>query len=248
MMRSGSLNFDFKVETSRGRQKLFKDLKPVFKNWNATIIEYCEAWRQAKAPHSYSDVPYYYNERANLSLLAAAFWKSGWIALEEYSAEKEYRNSKPPGKGPVSKKRGTKERARGRADLLVTKGCKDGSTDVQIEAKQGWILGKPGKDKNIIPSIKKLFAAASSDAVRNGETKIRLACCFFTISFRCSEVRPDKITGEIKRHRHLFLNSKSVAHIWAWSFPPCARRFKGVESNGEKRYWPGIIVGLKQVR
>jgi hypothetical protein len=63
-----------------------KHLEPVIKGWGKAISTYCENWSDKD-----QDAPYYYNERPNVSLLAAGAWESGAVALEEYVTTKERR-------------------------------------------------------------------------------------------------------------------------------------------------------------
>ena len=53
-----------------------------FKAWELSILRYYE-----RTDH---DLPWWYTERANISLLAAAAWLCGGIALEEYPIEKGF--------------------------------------------------------------------------------------------------------------------------------------------------------------
>jgi len=87
------------------------DFNDAFKQWFLVIQKYCEA-------RAWEDVPWWYNERASLSLFAAAVWNSGGIALEEYSTSKSHK----------------KERWSGRGDLYV----KIKRKQYVIEAKQVW--------------------------------------------------------------------------------------------------------------
>ena len=67
------------------------NLEDVIKNWFGVIDDYIKYFGG-------NDVPYWYNERASISTLAAAAWKSGGIALEEYSMQKGDEGNPRPGK------------------------------------------------------------------------------------------------------------------------------------------------------
>ncbi|MGH8746639.1 MAG: hypothetical protein ACREUK_09110 [Burkholderiales bacterium] len=57
------------------------ELAPMLREWiraNAAYVKQCED----------SDAPWWFNERAALSVVAAAAWLAGGIALEEYTAPK----------------------------------------------------------------------------------------------------------------------------------------------------------------
>jgi hypothetical protein len=64
------------------------ELAPMFRRWiraNLVYVDQCED----------TDAPWWFNERAALSTVAAASWLAGGIALEEYTAPKV-----PPGANP----------------------------------------------------------------------------------------------------------------------------------------------------
>ena len=67
------------------------------------------------------DAPYFYSERANIGVLAAAAWRAGWVALEEFGIRKH-----------------TKQK--GRADLWFWPIDQD--KEEYIEAKQKWKIPK----------------------------------------------------------------------------------------------------------
>ena len=66
--------------------KKIKALKPILKRWIEINQEYCDAYPG-------KDCPYWYNERAAVSILAGAVWKSGGLALEEFNSNKKYGRS-----------------------------------------------------------------------------------------------------------------------------------------------------------
>ena len=63
-----------------GALQLFEDL---LWEWTGVIKRVVRVWGQ-------EDVPWWYNERASLSLFAGAIWKAGGIAFEEFSSEREH--------------------------------------------------------------------------------------------------------------------------------------------------------------
>lgn len=56
-------------------------LKPVLQSWIACTERYVRVWDA-------DDLPYWYNEQANVSILAGAAWKADWTAIEEYQISK----------------------------------------------------------------------------------------------------------------------------------------------------------------
>lgn len=58
-----------------------KSLRPVLNQWIQLNTRIADSWRPI-------DVPWWYNERASLSVLAGAVWQCGGIAFEEFSDTK----------------------------------------------------------------------------------------------------------------------------------------------------------------
>lgn len=56
-------------------------LRPVLLSWIKCVQRYIDVWDA-------DDLPYWYNEQANVSILAGAAWKADWTAIEEYQVRK----------------------------------------------------------------------------------------------------------------------------------------------------------------
>ncbi len=109
-----------------------KGLRPLLVQWTQLIQEYCEENHR-------TDNPWWYGERANLSLLAGAAWRlqNGWHALEEFPTTKRRTAGGTKAVEPVVPEGGIekkKKSPRGRCDLYVS----HRSTGFAIEAKQAW--------------------------------------------------------------------------------------------------------------
>jgi hypothetical protein len=103
--------------------------------WLLAIERYCRVCDG-------DDAPYFYNERANIGVLAGACWRSGWIVLEEFQSEKGYRN---------------KPKVNGRVDLWLA----DETREELVEAKFKWIcMGSPGTHR----LVEETMVAALKDA------------------------------------------------------------------------------------
>ena len=59
------------------------ELKPLLKEWIAANLTVVGGWADA------GDLPWWYNERASISVLAGAAWKTGGFAFEEFGDEKK---------------------------------------------------------------------------------------------------------------------------------------------------------------
>jgi len=58
-------------------------LKPLLKEWISTNVDIVGAWAGA------GDFPWWYGERASISVLAGAAWKTGSFAFEEFGDDKK---------------------------------------------------------------------------------------------------------------------------------------------------------------
>jgi hypothetical protein len=63
-------------------------LNPLLNKWIKTNIELVQYWQD--------DLPWWYNERASISVLAGAAWKTGGLAFEEYTADKRTGKKRHP--------------------------------------------------------------------------------------------------------------------------------------------------------
>ena len=109
---------DFVIKNKRQ----FGHWATTLEEWHLAIERYCRITEGA-------DNPYWYNERANIGILAGAAWRSGKIALEEFQMQKI-----------VFTENGTleespKKEKSGRCDLWIS----DGNKSEFIEAKFKWI-------------------------------------------------------------------------------------------------------------
>jgi len=198
-------------------RKQAKFLEPLVIGWTSAIERYAKMWGE-------EDAAYYYNERANLSLLAGGAWISGWIGLEEFGSQK---------------KRGTKKSS-GRIDLYLS----DSKRDIVVEAKQKW-MSAACTDSNLDRFISERINLAVADAKCDYGAEIRIGCVFFVPRFskrRFKNYRDDPLTSvqnEVLRYKR-----NKRADIWAWSFPK-QTQFTSVERD--KSFYPGVIMALKLV-
>lgn len=131
------------LEGVRITGKDLEPLRPVLEQWLRSIRDYVRRTREWN-PKNEPDYPYFYNERATLSSLAAAAWLSGGVALEECSAPKQGKS--------------------GRADLWL---LLDDKAAFAIEAKQLWIgIGTRAHPSTSEETVKEALAAAKKDALK----------------------------------------------------------------------------------
>lgn len=169
----------------------------------------------------YEDVPWWYNERANLSVLVGAVWNTGGTAFEEYISEKKNRNKK----------------YYGRNDLFMT--YKD--RDYIAEAK---IIYPNGKDepKKILKAINDKLIEAVTDVRKNTNMYKNdlLALLFVVPKFKQSKTA--FLESDIIHFIQILL--KTDYTIIGWSFPKKSRTNPSLESNYQ---YPGIAIIIKKV-
>lgn len=167
----------------------------------------------------YSDNPWWYNERATISTLAAAGWGCNGISLEEYSIEKGKQDD--PWKG--------------RCDLFL--GLKN--EFFACEAKQAWCpIGRQAK--NGVTKIHNSLKDACNDARKlDKQEGRRLGICF---AVPYLPKRDEKhIEQQINQwHKEIELLDCSS---YAWVFPEKVRFL----ATPKGYFYPGIAVIIKEV-
>lgn len=169
--------------------------------------------------HYASDCPWWYNERALLSVFVGAVWRTGNAALEEYS---EYKRSK------------TKHTA-GRIDLWFS----TGNHEFWVEAKACEVpITRISKQAE---TIKEVMAQAKEDVCRlkpDGYTR-RLAMTF--VAPYLTKGHEEKFADRISEFIDLVKCTRPDA--MAWVFPNLKKlpKYKNWVS-------PGIMVLIKEVK
>lgn len=191
--------------------KDFSSLDPLFENWFSIVNQYSEL-------HPNDEACYWYNERATLSTLAAAAWRTeGWCALEEYQTKKR------------------RHERLGRCDLyLATE-----EIGYECEAKQSWQQFETGMEQL---SAKATEARKAAGELDSSTSDARLALTFWSPSSKF-EVHPNQIEQHLENLRSSPQFNKNVAQ--AWIFPEASRKLKSTK-NG--RYYPGVVLLVDQVQ
>lgn len=232
--------------TAATTKSKLRGLQPLLVSWSNAVLDFCKS-------SGYEDNPWWYNERASLSLLAGAAWRmSGWTALEEFSTTK--RGVIPEGdvdSGHI---------VRGRCDLYVA----HRSTSFAIEAKQAWqsigSRAKAGNANRVIDSARRK-AWADAGKLTSDEANHRLAITFVVPYLPVSEVgemgrqgtlRIDErlVRGKLEEWRDSIGLSSTSAY--AYVFP---RRSAGFINSRQTKLFPGTLIlverrqrGSKQLR
>jgi len=178
------------------------------------------------------DCPWWYNERASISILAAAAWQTeGFYAIEEFSTTK----------GRKRAKSGTLSERPGRCDLKIWTRSKQ---EFVFEAKQAWCklderIDLERKCDGILTSL----AKAKGDA-RRLKTKMgrRLGTCF--LSPRILSKEKDNLGPRLDDLLHLLINKKHHDAI-AWFFVDDP---SSLEDKETRLLYPGTVLLLKEVK
>ena len=195
-------------------------LKPILEKWcsiNRRFLKEAE-----------SDCPWWYNERASVSILASAAWASGHIALEEYVTKK-------------GRRKNDKEWP-GRCDLKI----KVNSSNYLFEAKQQWaMLSKKSGKVSLKETRDKILKSLDSARRDSGKLKSR-AGRRFGISFvvpRISETEEGRLDERLDELLYLLKEKRKRYDAIAWFFAK-----KKDRPRKKERIYPGVVLLIKEVR
>jgi len=196
-------------------------LRPVLDAWINCIIQYVELFDGG-------DLPYWFNERANVSILSAAAWKAGMVALEEFPSDKVPQSSEDEEiDSALCKETNPKK---GRCDLYLA------NSDVEffVEAKVDYPKISDKSD-----CFRKGLSYIAQDRRNVGsQSSIHLSALFcapFSHKQRASE-------QEISNHLNLALQEPMDAH--AWVIPSKAQE----TASHKGSYYPMVSLFLKIAR
>jgi len=189
-------------------------------HWACILEEWMLAIERYTRIMDGGDAPYFYNERANVSVLAGAAWRAGWVALEEFQSKKGYRN---------------KAKKNGRTDLYFA----NEYDEELIEAKFQWICMGSNKTGRIVDATLERAVIDAKKSRANDKDVKAVAVGFFPVYKKYKRVGDcDELIEQTVRDF-----SKQGFHAMAWCFPPQMRRY--VADNGN--LWPGIIMLAKSI-
>lgn len=199
-------------------------------HWEVLLVEWMATMQKYHLVAN--DLPYWYNERANVGILAAAAWRCGYVALEEYADNK--RNKK-------SETDNDEERDRlGRVDLWI--GRPDDASGELIEAKLRWLnIGTASTSKS---ELQAGLNIAIDDARRSKTGKgATLGLTFFVPGFAADNNNPP---ADMEQRLQALLGDveNMEASAKAWYFPEKFRQ-RRFQNNGQ--FYPGVILLAKRV-
>ena len=207
-----------KIELSSGyhikKNKHLDHWSPMIEEWLLLVERYARVTNG-------KDAPFLHKELANVSVLAAAAFKAGWVAIQETT---------------IDKSDGFGDTYKGRADLLLISGRSNRHD--QIEAKYDRSIYPGNKSTEIGSEINSAFDAALRDSLDVCEEE-GIGLVFWNIR---TPVDPRTRKFEsvfVKLISQRIEDSKGVV---AWCFPQCMRNYSK-QSPREKVYFrPGVIM------
>jgi len=195
----------------------FHNLKKILSAWVRLNRRYCISVRP--------DTPWSYNERALLSIFAAAAWNAGGVALEEYSTQKGHGRSE----------------WRGRCDIY----CNIKTSDIVGESKMVWLWLGRAPEKNIDKIQETLDEACEDAEDLNRHDGKRFGICFAPVYI--AEGRSNEIDERLLALQEKILSEKFDA--LAWCFPPKVRQLPNPNKWRDCTYcYPGLFVILRKVK
>jgi hypothetical protein len=190
------------------------DFKRVFEQWMKINTRLANEWAE------FNDAPWWYNERASLSLLAGAVWVCGGTAFEEYAADK--------------KNLAQRLRYKGRSDIYFVLGDKH----FVAEAKWHW-SGATRSGRRTAETIRSKLRSATNDVRKQPrvEGQTPLGILFVTPYIKRSENKrvDELIEGWLEE-----LKCVRCSRL-AWVFPKSARLL------GLKSICPGVAVLIDEI-
>jgi hypothetical protein len=176
------------------------------------------------------DAPYWYTERTNCGVIAAAAWRAGMVALEEYQVKKTAASETAAPKMSHATRNG-------RCDLWIG----SDTASLAIEAKHKW---RDLSSVKLIPlSLDVLKLAVSNAKETKGDSKDPTAGIAFIPLYIKRKKAPTEteLTEILNKIAVTFETSSSLARtdLVAWCFPHAMR---GHTDEKTKNALPGILM------
>lgn len=166
---------------------------------------------------SKNEAIYEFTERACVGALAAAAWRSGSIALEEFQAEKACDRN---------------DVRNGRADLWIA----DENHEEWIEAKYKWAaLSSPQGIKKVASTLQKSALLDARDTSYGNPEELHVGVAFVPVHLpRSKKEESSQLIQEA------ITEALSIqTDITAWTFPP---EMLSDDSGSKRTYYPGMFM------
>jgi hypothetical protein len=216
--------------------------KYVSETTSSSIAQLLDAW--LAAVERYVDLfdddnCWWYNERANISILAGAAWSlNGWAALEEYPTRKRASKDTIPKHSCIDDPEANR---RGRCDLYVT----NASEDFAFEAKHVWkLMGSAGDE------VAKAMGYAKKDALKLITEADRHFAATFIVPFLPKEQALGLTASELHDRIQNWLDHQNDFGVearhpsaYACIFPKLG---EGLFCN-DTHHYPGVVLVLQEL-
>ncbi len=194
-------------------------LSNILKKWVSLNTKIANTWKHR------NDVPWWYNERADISIFAGAAWLSHSLVFEEFVDEKTKKHN-----GAQKERR----KFRGRVDLYLDI---DGQ-DFIIEAKHCW-SGASSVNVDTAKKIQRVMNQAYADIRKShphGQRRLAFVFVVPDIKVAYQKTMDQRIRAWINKIE------KIDCDAMAWIFPVESRKIKW-----RKSYYPGVALLVKEV-
>lgn len=177
--------------------------------------------------HLIRDAPWWYNERASVSLFAGAIWKKGGSVMEEFVVPREGRGE------PDDRTRNEY----GRCDISF----EVGTLKIIAEAKQVWpsLTGSECKRAAIANGIEQAKDEVKGRPVSNGYER-------YAMVFASPYVTSNTDTKtEVNNFIEAILKIED-AHAVAWAFPLIENPIQSPRPRHQNQYFPGVALVMSK--
>lgn len=209
--------------TIRGKFLQLESLYCIIEKWQELNEKICYEWGNWDE----KEAPWWYNERASLSIFAGAVWLCGGWAFEEFSAFKK----------AISKK-GNENKRIGRCDIKF----RVGKHKFVAEAKQCW----PNIGSNmqeVRSKVKEDLDKACKECEQMIERNIKRDYNRLGLVFAVPRLHKSK-QENIENILHQFLDElQKISNVTiAWTFPEYARSLRSPTGSDRDYIFPGIAM------
>lgn len=191
-----------------------KSIRPILEKWILVQDKYIK---------EVEDYPWWYNERASISFLAASAWKSNNIALEEYCTRKGIHKNKMKN---------------GRCDIYFA--C--GKERFAGEAKQSWIYSGSRSKK----SIKDKLNDGLEDAKRCARKLHKVEGRRLAICFAIPYVPRDE-KKNINNLMRDFVEALDQSDATSYAYYLLTNNFDSCDGE-DGYYYPGNAILIKEIK
>lgn len=208
------------MKTISGYSSRLPSLNRVLDKWIEANSSIVKSWSAAR------DVPWWYNERASLSILAGAAFMAGGLAFEEFISDKRKTGKRKRKSNPYM----------GRTDIYL----KLGKSEFIGEAKQCW-SGATAKSSNPMTYIKKKLSAACADIRRTkpfGQRRLGILFAMPYIKTNSIDDINERITSWVDMVKDVDCS------CCAWVFPAEARY---AQYGCEENLCPGAALLIREI-